>query len=80
MKPSDLQLDDPAPQRVLITSRQELRESVRIALRLARRTVRCLQRDLSVFELASPAPAAGCASCAYSARAEKGMRKQPSET
>lgn len=53
MKPSELQLEDPAPQRVLITSQDELHESVWIALRLARRKVRCLQRDLSVFELAS---------------------------
>src|SRR5687767_7680736 len=34
---------------------------------------------MSVSVLSSPAPAAGCAACAYSARAEKGKCKQPSE-
>jgi hypothetical protein len=53
MKPSELLLDDPAPQRVLITSRDELHDAVRIAIRVARRTVRCLHRDLSVFDLAA---------------------------
>jgi hypothetical protein len=53
MKPSELLLDDPAPQRVLITSRDDLGDAVRSALRIAKRTVRCLHRDLSMFELAT---------------------------
>lgn len=53
MRPSELLLDDPAPQRVLIGSRDDLGDAVRIALRIAKRTVRCLHRDLSVFELAT---------------------------
>jgi hypothetical protein len=53
MKPTDLLIDDPAPQRVLITSREELVDAVRIALRVARRTLRCLHRDLAAFELAT---------------------------
>ena len=53
MKPKELLLDDPAPQRVLITSRDELGDAVRLALRTAKRTVRCLHRDLSAFELAT---------------------------
>jgi hypothetical protein len=55
MKPSELLLADGAPERALITSRAETREAVLIALRLAQRSVRCLQRDLSVFELDAPA-------------------------
>ncbi|HTN50322.1 MAG TPA: hypothetical protein VMK32_12910 [Burkholderiaceae bacterium] len=53
MKPSELQLDGAAPERALITSRAETHEAAKIALGLARRTVRCLHRDLSVFDLAS---------------------------
>ena len=53
MKPSEILLDDPAPQRVLITSREELHQAVGVALRVARRTVRVLHRDLSVFDLSS---------------------------
>jgi len=55
MKPSELLPADEAPQRALITSRAETREAVLIALRLAQRSVRCLQRDLAVFELDAPA-------------------------
>lgn len=55
MKPSELLLVDPAPQRALITSRAETREAVLIALAAAHRVVRCLHRDLSVFELSSVA-------------------------
>ncbi len=39
MKPSEIVIGDPAPQRVLITSREELHEAVRIALRSG--TERC---------------------------------------
>jgi hypothetical protein len=53
MKPSEILIDDPAPQRVLITSREELHQAVAVALRVARRTLRVLHRDLSVFELSS---------------------------
>ena len=53
MKPSEVLIGDPAPQRVLIASREELHEAVRIALRSGRRTVRALHRDLSVFDLSS---------------------------
>lgn len=53
MKPSDILLDDPAPQRVLITSRAELHEAVGVAIRVARRTLRILHRDLSVFNLST---------------------------
>lgn len=53
MKPCDIQIDDPAPQRVLITSRQELHDAVDVALRIGRRLMRILHRDLSVFDLSS---------------------------
>lgn len=53
MKPSEVLIGDPAPQRVLIASREELYEAVRIALRSGQRTVRALHRDLSVFDLSS---------------------------
>lgn len=53
MKPSEVLIGDPAPQRVLIASREELHEAVRIALRSGQRTVRALHRDLSVFDLSS---------------------------
>lgn len=53
MKPSEILIDDPAPQRVLITSREELHQAVAVALRVARRTLRVLHRDLSVFDLSS---------------------------
>lgn len=53
MKPSEVVLGDPAPQRVLIASRAELHDAVRIALRSGSRTVRALHRDLSVFDLSS---------------------------
>lgn len=55
MKPSELLLADDAPERALITSRAETHDAVLIALRLAKRLVRCLQRDLSVFDLDAPA-------------------------
>jgi hypothetical protein len=53
MKPADLLLDDPSPQRVLITSREELRQAVEVAIRTSRRTLRILHRDLTVFDLSS---------------------------
>ncbi len=53
MKPSELVIGDPAPQRVLINTRDELHEALRIALRSGRRTVRALHRDLSAFDLSS---------------------------
>lgn len=53
MKPSEILVDDPAPQRVLITSRAELHQAVGVAVRIARRTLRCMHRDLSVFDLSS---------------------------
>jgi hypothetical protein len=53
MNPSDLLVDDAAPQRALITSRAELHEAVRVALRAARRMLRVLHRDLAVFELST---------------------------
>ena len=53
MKPSDILLDDPSPQRVLITSRAELRDAVGVAIRVSRRTLRFMHRDLSVFDLGS---------------------------
>lgn len=55
MKPSDLQLADSAPQRALITSRAETHEAVLIMLGVATRTVRCMHRDLTVFDLGSVA-------------------------
>lgn len=55
MKPSDLRPDDTAPQRALIESREELHEAVRFAAGAARRTLRVMHRDLSVFDLASRA-------------------------
>jgi hypothetical protein len=53
MKPSEIMIDDPAPQRVLITSREELHQAVGLALRVACRTLRILHRDLAVFDLSS---------------------------
>lgn len=53
MKPSDIRLDDPAPQRVLITSRGELHDAVLVAIQVGRRTLRFLHRDLSAFDVAS---------------------------
>lgn len=53
MKPSELSLDDPAPQRALVTSRAETHEAVLIAIRAATRMLRGLQRDLALFNLAS---------------------------
>jgi hypothetical protein len=53
MKPSEILIDDPAPQRVLITSREELHEGVGVAIRIARRTLRFVHRDLSVFDLST---------------------------
>lgn len=53
MKPSDILLDDPSPQRVLITSRAELRDAVGVAIRVSRRTLRFMHRDLSVFDVGS---------------------------
>lgn len=55
MKPSEVAPGDPTPQRVLIASREELYEAVRIALRAGSRMVRAMHRDLSVFDLSSPA-------------------------
>jgi len=55
MKPSELQLDSGTPERALITSRAEKVEAVMIALGLASRNVRCLHRDISVFDLGSVA-------------------------
>lgn len=51
MKPADLTSDDGTPQRALITSRAETHEAALIALRLATRRVRCMHRDLTVFDL-----------------------------
>lgn len=53
MKPSEIAVDDPTPQRVLIGSREELHEAVRVALGSSHRMVRALHRDLSVFDLSS---------------------------
>lgn len=55
MKPADLVPDDPAPQRALIGSRSELDDGVAAAIGAARRTLRVLHRDLSVFDVASRA-------------------------
>lgn len=55
MKPSELTLSNDAPERALITSRAETHEAVAIALGLAHRSVRCLHRDLTVFDLGSVA-------------------------
>lgn len=53
MKPSELLLDDPAPQRVLIESRRDLLDAVDVALRVGQRSLKFLDRDLSVFDLSS---------------------------
>jgi hypothetical protein len=53
MKPSELSLSETVPERALITSRAETHEAVLIALGIARRSVRGLHRDLSVFDLGS---------------------------
>jgi len=53
VKPTELAPASGAPQRALITSRSETQEAVAVALALARREVRCLQRDLAVFDLGS---------------------------
>jgi hypothetical protein len=53
MKPAELSLEDPAPQRALVTSRAETHEAVLITIRAATRMLRVLQRDLGLFDLAS---------------------------
>lgn len=53
MNPSEVLPGDPTPQRILIASRGELHEAVRIALVSSHRMVRALHRDLSVFDLSS---------------------------
>ena len=53
MKPSEILVEDPAPQRVLITSRAELHQAVGVAIRVATRMLRIIHRDLSVFDLSS---------------------------
>jgi len=55
MKPSELSLASDTPERALITSRAETREAVLIALAIAKRSVRCLHRDLAIFDLGSVA-------------------------
>lgn len=55
MKPSDLMLDDPSPQRVLIASRDDLRQAIAFAIQSSRRILRILHRDLAAFELSSRA-------------------------
>lgn len=55
MKPSELSLAGGTPERALITSRTETHEAVLIALSMAQRWVRCLHRDLGVFDLGSVA-------------------------
>ena len=55
MKPSELSLAETAPARALITSRAETQEAVLIALGVATRRVRCLHRDLAIFDLGSVA-------------------------
>jgi hypothetical protein len=58
MKPSELVLFDPAPQRALITSRAETREAVLLAIRAGQRLLRCLHSTLAPFELSSVAATA----------------------
>lgn len=53
MKPADLLPDDPAPQRALITSREDLHDAIRTVIRRGRLTLRFLHRDLSPFALSS---------------------------
>jgi hypothetical protein len=53
MNPSEVLPADPTPQRVLISSRGELHEAVRVAVVSGHRMVRALHRDLSVFDLSS---------------------------
>lgn len=53
MKASDIALEDPTPQRVLITSREELHDAVGVAIRVSRRVLRFLHRDLAIFDVAS---------------------------
>src|SRR5512147_1191093 len=53
MRPIDLNLEDPAPQRALVTSRAETYDAVLLAVGSAKRMLRCLHLDLSLFDLAS---------------------------
>lgn len=53
MKPSELVLFDPAPQRALISSRSEAQEAVIVAIAAGQRILRCLHVDLAPFELSS---------------------------
>jgi hypothetical protein len=55
MKPLELELSGNTPERALITSRAETLEAVLVVLGVAQRTVRCLHRDLAVFDLGSVA-------------------------
>jgi len=50
----ELPADDARPQRVLLHSRSDIVPAVLELLRRARREVRCLHHDLSVFELSQP--------------------------
>jgi hypothetical protein len=51
----ELPTDDSRPQRVILQSRADVVPAVLELLRRARREVRCLHHDLSVFELAQTA-------------------------
>jgi len=51
----ELPTDESRPQRVVVESRADLLPAVLGVLRRARRELRCLHHDLSVFELAQPA-------------------------
>ncbi|HTT12068.1 MAG TPA: hypothetical protein VMG60_14345 [Burkholderiaceae bacterium] len=51
----ELPTDESRPQRVVLESRADLAQAVLVVLRRARRELRCLHHDLSVFELAQPA-------------------------
>ena len=50
----DLPTDDSLPQRVLLQSRADIEPAVLGVLRRARRELRCLHHDLSVFQLSRP--------------------------
>jgi len=71
MKPSDMKPEEGKPERALITSRAETHESVLIALGLAQRSVRCLHRDLAIFDLGSVAAEQRLASMLLAHRAAR---------
>lgn len=63
--------DDPLPQRVLVTSRTHVVPAVLAVTQRAKRDIRCLQRDLSAFELSQFAVVEALHTLLHAARAAR---------